>query len=72
MLKEQKFRVFGKSSCQLPVTKLSPGWSRKVSNWTSYWRQSSLCSVAYAENFRGGAIFVTIVWRHKSTSGWPF
>jgi len=26
-------------------------------------------SVAYAENFRGGQGFVTIVWRHKSTLG---
>ena len=26
-------------------------------------------AVAYAENFRGGPTFITIVWRHKSILG---
>jgi len=28
-----------------------------------------ILAVVYAENFRGGPSFVTIVWRHKSTLG---
>jgi len=54
------------------------GWKKVAKHWANlncgrgkqgHFHIMTSQSVAYAENFRGGESFVTIVWRHKSNLG---